>query len=70
MREKLSPKEAFKNMRKNERKFQKAEMKRIKERIKYLKKHPEEDKLSFYYNGNKVKEVNYLKLILEEIKGE
>lgn len=70
MREKLSPKEAFKNMRKNERKFQKAEMKRIKERIKYLKKHPEEDKLSFYYNGNKVKEVTYLKLILEEIKGE
>jgi hypothetical protein len=70
MKEKLSPKEAFKNMRKNERKFQKAEMKRIKERIKYLKKHPEEDKFSFYYNGEKIKEAAYLKLILEEIKGE
>lgn len=70
MREKLSPKEAFKNMRKNERKFQKAEMKRINERIKYLKKHPEEDKLSFYYNGEMIREASYLKLILEEIRGE
>lgn len=70
MREKLSPKEAFKNMRKNEIKFQKAEAKRIKERIKYLKKHPEEDKLSFYYNGEKIREAAYLKLILEEIRGE
>ena len=70
MREKLSPKEAFKNMRKNERKFQKAEMKRINERIKYLKKHPEEDRLSFYYNGEQIREASYLKLILEEIRGE
>lgn len=70
MREKLSPKEAFKNMRKNERKFQKAEAKRINERIKYLKKHPEEDKLSFYYNGEMIREASYLKLILEEIRGE